>query len=98
MLRTSYSASFSVVVALLVLNGCAAMQYKREVTGNRFVSTHPKMVVSMPDDYKYLGKINFRETREGVYGTSLNYDHDYFVFGNTDGDTLKKGIFIFFQK
>ncbi len=70
--------NLTVIFVLFFLSGCAT---ERNVVGNSFQSSYPKMNMQINSQYKYLGKKNAVEYRKEYYGTGdLRNEAEYYIF------------------
>ena len=84
--------SLKCLLLLALILGCSALQIKREVHENTFVSSYPNFAISVGPEYKYIGSIDNNGTGESISGRNLRYSTESFSFVKPDKDRAEKVV------
>jgi len=88
------------MIVAIFLIGCSSLEPKRVVNGNVFASDSPKFKLKLDPSFIYLQDLKYADTSKARIESDIilsNKENSY-VFVDSDGDNVKKGVVITLAK
>ena len=93
-MKKYFLLSLKCLFLLALILGCSALQAKRAVNENTFVSSAPDLSIKVNPEFKYVGNAKDSDSHPNISGHDLRHQYDSFCFVSPDKDQAKKAIAI----